>query len=116
MTEFMGLLQAQARGSRTTALQPLIYMASVLLAAGVLGHDRLPGWALVGVIGLAFLVVVVFISVYIHFVRSDLDALRSERFVIRKLEIQSKIGDSTTGILSRADSNNAASQLLGPNK
>lgn len=90
---------AEGKASRSTALQPLLWTTSMLSLTfvGSLMKET-PGWARVFLAtALGVCVAMTFVAYWVAFNR-DPDLLRSERFVIRKLEIQqAAMGDDITG-------------------
>lgn len=90
----------ESRVVRSTALQPLLWLTALLAAAfvGSLMRDPMPNWARVLLAVLFVGCVLLVMGVYCRFAVKDPDALRSERYVLRKMEIeQAAIGDSMRG-------------------
>jgi hypothetical protein len=102
-------LQEQARASflRTDVLRGLIwptgFVATMLLILA-LGHG--PNWLLVGIFVLFVVLIVFYLSSFYFFMKSDPDALRSERYSLQKIAIEKHlIGDSNIGIIDEVNSN-----------
>lgn len=95
----------EGRAHRSTAMQPLVWLAGIVLL-GFVGAitQGVSGWPLMFLAGVAGIVVFVFIAHYTRFAFGNSDALRSERFVIRKMEIeQASIGDTRKGALDEPE-------------
>ena len=83
--------QSDASASKSTAMQPLLYLDSILglLFIGCLHAVEVP-WAWMP-LGAAMLGTVVFTMVsYRYFARNSPDELRSEKFNLRKIELGMK--------------------------
>ena len=95
------LQQANARGSRSTALQPLQWALGMVLAAIlVAGKFGAPSWILatLGVFG--GVLIVSYLVAYFFLLMKDRDALRSERFQLSKMALERSItGDNLAGFL-----------------
>ena len=96
---------SQESGSRSTALNPLIWIIGTLLtsivASGILGA---PAWIIVSLVVILFPVVGVALAAYWHFMKNDPDALRSEPFGLTKYAIEKGVyGDSVMGMIGRLD-------------
>lgn len=95
------LNHASVRGSRSTVMNPLAWLLSILFAGLVacLGLSP-PGWIIL-ILGVAVgVVIVIFIIMYIVFAIQSPDALRSEKFYLTKLAIEKSIkGDSIIGLI-----------------
>ena len=88
---FTAVSQSAASGSRSTALQPLLYLVGLLGSLFVaclyftVGH-----WSCL-ILGVALMGTVVFLAfAYWHFAKNSPDALRSEKFNLKKLELGMK--------------------------
>jgi hypothetical protein len=97
---FMSFLEhANARGSRSTALKPLGWLL-LILTSFVLGlvYRGVSGWLLVGS-GIALgLCTLTYLGSYIYLILTNIDATRSESFLIRKMQLQhSRVGDDAVG-------------------
>jgi hypothetical protein len=95
------LQQANARGSRSTALQPLQWgIAMVLGAFLVASYERASLWILETLGVFAALLILSFVGSYFFLLFKDRDALRSERFHLSKMAMErSIIGDNLAGFL-----------------
>ena len=98
------LLASEVRGSKSTALEPLLKAIWTVLAAmfiiGMANRDilKLPSWTIIVLFGVFILFVVALLCCYFLLLYKDRDALRSEKFVLRKMEIErGPIGDSIHG-------------------
>ena len=91
--------QIEGRGSRSTALQPLIWCEGSLLLTLVscqFAHAGL--WVSIVLMVAVVAVLAYFLWTYEFYKRHDTDALRSERFVLSKIAIHHSVsGDSTRG-------------------
>ena len=95
------LEHAEAKGSRSTALSPLGWLA-VILVSGLLAAFTVhaPLWAQIGLAVAGGLCVMLYFGAYLYFMLKDPDALRSERFKLSKMAMErSKIGDTLQGFL-----------------
>ena len=103
---FQSLIQqASARGSRSTALNPLQWTIAILLA-GISGSiwAGSPNWVSILLAVLTGVTVTVYLSAYVFLLLKDRDALRSERFTLSKLAIEKGlIGDNLTGLFEEAE-------------
>ncbi len=101
--------QATVSGSRSTVLQPLLWLTGIL-ASGLLvaGYYGLPYWVLVIFavpLGLSFLFALFF---YALFAFKNPDLLRSERYSLSKMALEKTlIGDSSAGLTEVFDVRNA---------
>lgn len=93
---------AEGKATRSTALQPLLWtLAAIITGVCVMVWRGADTWLLIAFASAGGLCLLVLLSVYVFFAIRDPDALRSEKFVIRKMEIeQSSIGDSERGVLA----------------
>lgn len=91
----------EGRATRSTVLGPLLFMICALSAGtGGLAAIHAPGWLLGVVSGLLVLVVVLAAGFFAHFALKSPDLLRSEKYAIRKMEIEkAAIGDNLMGML-----------------
>lgn len=90
---------AVARESRSTVLQPLVWLIPILTPSLVLsGIYGIPFWIQLFLACSLGLILILFIGSYIYFIKSDPDYLRSERFSLSKMAIERNIlGDSKVG-------------------
>lgn len=95
------LQHSSAEGSKSTAMQPLAWAIGLLLTATLFAfYFKTPEWVGQILIGLCIIMVLLYIGAYIYFMLKDPDALRSERYTLKKMEIQKGFqGDNLTGIL-----------------
>lgn len=95
------LSQSDASGSRSTILKPLIWLIGVLLGVFLtLIFAEADLWLHIIIILLIVAAIGLYFYVYYYCLRHNPDALRSESFTIRKLQIEKGIfGDSNTGNL-----------------
>ncbi len=93
------LERAFAQRTRSTALQPLQWVLTPLIAATIAGPlVGAPVWLEGLFAGLTVIGVIFFGVCYVFFMRKDPDALRSERYTLSKMLIErGKLGDSLTG-------------------
>src|SRR5438128_2255169 len=102
MPFFEQLLRAAASdGSRSTALAPLQLPFGLLLASAVWSAIQgAPVWLTIALASGAGLCLLFLLGAFSYFVRKNPDALRSERYSLRKLEIRrGLIGDSHHGLV-----------------
>ena len=108
--QLWSLLEHSARGgSRSTALQPLVWLT--IVTGGTLVcclKFGAPPWLLVAVFSLIAIVTVIYLGSYLFLIRNNIDATRSEKFNLAKMELeqQSLIGDTGAGFSNR--------RVLGP--
>jgi hypothetical protein len=73
-----------------------LLLTAVLSAVGL----KAPAWLIVLLAVLAVITVAVYLVSYVHFMRHDPDALRSERYSLGKLAINRGVaGDNLAGII-----------------
>ena len=98
------LQQISSEGKRSTAMQPLIWLLGILLFGTLSSfYLALPAWVGKVLMGLLVLIILVFVGVYIYFMLTNSDALRSEKYSLNKLAIEkSVVGDDLTGILTES--------------
>lgn len=103
---FKYLLQhANADGSRSTAMNPLIWLVAAVLAALLTAANLevQPTWIVPLLAGLTVVGVLAFLCAYFILLNKNPDALRSERFTLSKMAIESGlIGDSSKGFTAGA--------------
>lgn len=96
------LQQISSDGKRSTALQPLIWLVSIVLFGTLSSfYFNLPEWVskifLFSLLGIIF----IFIGAYIYFMLTNSDALRSETYSLNKMAIEkSMVGDSISGLIT----------------
>jgi hypothetical protein len=104
---FRDLFQASdERGSRSTALKSINWTLSLLVAALLLRvsakhfFTSIPDWIPIFIAALLAVDFIAFIFLNIYFsTTGKIDALRSERHVERRLEIENRlVGDSSAGM------------------
>lgn len=103
-----------SEGKRSTAMQPLIWLTSILLIGTLSSfYFNLPSWLNKTLVGLLLFIILVFIGVYIYFMLTNSDALRSEKYSLKKMAIERGLGDSiTTGELIEEDQNRVISATV----
>lgn len=95
------LQQATTSGARSTALQPLCWLAAILMS-GVIGasYYNVPIWLLIALAVFLGACIILFLTSYAYFAIKNPDALRSERFTLSKMAIEKNlIGDNTVGLM-----------------
>ena len=105
---------SDASGSRSTILKPLTWLLGILLAT-LLAAFRFgaPQWFCYLLAGIAILAVLLFFFAYGFCLFKDRDALRSERFSLRKMEIEKGLyGDSDLGLIQRSERETVKGHLL----
>ena len=93
--------QQAGSGKRSTALQPIIYITSILLL-GLIGSFQVnaPLWLSVSLFCMLVGSILLFGVAYIYFMLKNPDALRSEKFNITKVAIEhGLIGDDMLGAI-----------------
>jgi len=93
--------RASAQGSRSTAMNPLIWLAGMVLVSllWAAGSPSLPHWVPAFLAVAAGFVVIAFLVAYFYLARKDPDLLRSERFTLSKMALQRSMeGDDLTGL------------------
>ncbi|MGI8773202.1 MAG: hypothetical protein ACR2JE_17400 [Acidobacteriaceae bacterium] len=101
---FLSLLQhSSGKSSRSTTLQPLVWLIIVVAGVFMGAAKYIPGsWIPSAVLGLIALVVLAFIGAFMYFMVKNPDALRSERFTLDKMALQqSRTGDDISGFKER---------------
>ena len=93
--------QAHTSGARSTIMQPLMWLIGILSAAVVSGaHYEIPVWILTTLGILLVLSIISFLIVYLTFVFTNPDLIRTERFTFLKMAMEKNlIGDSTVGFV-----------------
>ncbi len=98
------LSQSDASGSKSTILRPLTWFIGILFVILItLFKIQAPDWICYILTGIIVAIVLLFGFAYVYCLFNDRDALRSESFTIRKMEIEKGmlLGDSSTGLLER---------------
>lgn len=97
------LSHSDASGSRSTILKPLNWLLTILLGFAITSyHLRLPKCFTYILVGIFILTILIFFFTYLYCLFNDRDALRSETFSLRKMEIEKGFfGDSDSGIIER---------------
>lgn len=105
---------SDASGSRSTILKPLTWLLGILLAT-LLAAFRLgaQAWFCYLLGGIILLAVLLFFFAYVFCLFKDRDALRSESFSLRKMEIEKGLyGDSDLGLIQRSSREIKEDRLL----
>lgn len=108
------LSHSDASGSRSTILKPLTWLLGIILAT-LLAAFRfsVPAWFCYLLAGIAILAVLLFFFAYVFCLFKDRDALRSESFSLRKMEIEKGLyGDSDMGLVQRSNREIKEERLL----
>ncbi len=94
------LQHSSAKGSKSTAMQPLAWIIGLLLTSSLgVFYIKAPEWIAKIFIALCVIMIILYIGAYLYFMLKNPDALRSESFTLKKMEIQKGIqGDNITGI------------------
>ena len=105
---------SDASGSRSTILKPLTWLLGILFAVMVVSFQTgAPAWFCLMVavmVGLTFLLTV---FSYVFCLFKDRDALRSESFSLRKMQIEKGLyGDSDLGLIQRSSREIKEDRLL----
>ncbi len=84
------LQQASSQGSRSTAMNPLVWVLGVLLAAlvAVSRMPNLPSYVAFSLMVFAAIAFIAFLVAYFLLLFKNPDALRSEKFTLSKLAIE----------------------------
>ncbi len=103
------LSQSDASGSKSTILKPLTWLIGILFGVLLtLAYMKADIWLTVIMVLLIIAIIILYIYVYCYCLHHNSDALRSESFSIRKMEIEKGMyGDSNTGLLERPSNNSA---------
>lgn len=99
------LSHSDASGSRSTILKPLTWLLGLLFAT-LLAAFRFgaPVWFCYLLAGITILAILLFFFVYVFCLFKDRDALRSESFSLRKMQIEKGLyGDSNLGLIRRSN-------------
>lgn len=95
------LEHATAKGSRSTVLTALMTMSAFLLPATLLSfYINAPSWLGITLTSFLGITILLFLSSYIYFMLTNPDALRSEKYTIQKMAIESGlVGDDIQGLI-----------------
>ncbi|MCG7964826.1 MAG: hypothetical protein N0E54_19150 [Candidatus Thiodiazotropha taylori] len=93
--------QSSATGGRSSALQPLGWLTTILIAGLVLIEMwEAPDWIIITLVVLLISTVVMYLLIYLYYAIKNPDALRSEKFTLSKMAIEKNlIGDDRSGLL-----------------
>ena len=93
------LSHSDASGSRSTILKPLTWLLTILLGCMItLLKMELPNWFSYIIACMVIITFIVLLFAFVYCLLYDRDALRSEKFSIRKMEIENGFyGDSDSG-------------------
>jgi hypothetical protein len=97
---------SEGRATRSTTLQPMLWLVALLgvLICSLVWNGAAPQWLLVFVSVLFAMCIGVLVITYVCFAFKNPELLRSEKFLIRKMEIeQSSIGDSIKGVVGTGE-------------
>jgi hypothetical protein len=110
------LSQATASGARSTALQPLGWLAGILIVGlAIVPFRNAPSWLLILLAGLLVCCVVLYLLSYIYFAFKNPDALRSETFTLSKMALEKNlIGDNRVGLLELDDTDKPSKRAALP--
>lgn len=102
------LQEATAKGTRSSALQPLLWLVALLCFAFMglakLGAPEPLMWAVVVLLSVVIIAIVV---AFLVLLVKNPDALRSERYTMYKMALERGIfGDSSSGLLKNDEVNN----------
>lgn len=94
------LASARADGTRSSALAPLHIPLAILVAGCILAVQvKAPMWLIICLVACLAIVILLYCFAYVFFSFKDRDALRSETYSLRKLEIKhGLLGDDRTGL------------------
>ena len=97
--------QSDASGSRSTILKPLMWLIGILLGVLLtLVFTSAEPWLHIIVVCLIIAAIGLYFYVYCYCLRHNPDALRSESFTIRKMQIEKGLyGDSNVGYLEEEE-------------
>jgi hypothetical protein len=110
------LRQATARGSRSTVLKPLGWLAGICATAllGALRYNATPEvihWILI-FLGATILL---YLAAYVYCLLTDKEALRTETYLIQKTAIEKGyVGDTLAGIFQIESDENDSSTVNDP--
>ncbi len=116
MDYLMSVFQKQmAHGSRSTSLNPLLWIFGVLLFSLFVINCKTEFSGICYLIsGFLVLNILAIFAAYAYFAHKDPDALRSERFSIQKLAIEKGYyGDTLTGPIEKEEVSQSSSKGQG---
>jgi hypothetical protein len=89
------LQRATAQGSRSTAVNPLLWVFGIILSALLIAIrvPDAPSWLLGSLGASAGILLIAFLIAYFFLLFRDRDALRSERFTLSKMAIERSVND-----------------------
>ena len=95
------LQQATTQGSRSTALNPVLWIFGIIISAICTAIKlQFPLFIIATLCGMACVIFIFFIVVYSYFMVKNPDALRSEKFTLSKMAIERSItGDNISGFI-----------------
>jgi hypothetical protein len=110
------LSRSQASGSKSTVMSDLRWFVAILLAALVFGKKyEIAYWLQVVIAIILGLAAMLYLGVYVYFAIQNPDALRSETFSLRKMEIEKTIiGDNIAGFATIDPTSRDAMPMLEP--
>lgn len=91
---------SEESGSRSTALGPMVWLVGLLLTAVTVNGIKGPMWLTIILAGFLGCAGFVFLKMFIFFGETNPDLLRTENYVLRKLQL-SKLGDDKAGFQDR---------------
>ena len=98
---------AAERGSRSTALKPLISLIGGVLGALLLAVApwfKAPAWVVAILLALLVVLIGAFVWAFFWLARKNPDALRTESFILRRTAIEHRnFGDSIYGVIESRD-------------
>lgn len=94
------LSQASSTGSRSTALQPLVWLIAILISGLLYAATRaVPEWVLIALAIFLGIAIFLYMTTYGYFALKNVDALRSEKYTLSKMAIEKNlIGDNRVGL------------------
>lgn len=104
LAQFLSFLQQTVgRGSKSTALQPLIVLISIWVASFVASlYYKAASWIVIAILAAGAAIVLVYLGAYIFLVVTNVDATRSEKFILERLALQqSRVGDDNSGFSNK---------------
>lgn len=86
--------------SRSGALKPYVMLIGIFVSASIpLAFIGLPPWVVLTPLGLCLPILYKFFQAFDHLLKTNPDALRSEKFQIEKMQIERGVsGDSVSGL------------------
>lgn len=109
--------QMQANLSRSDVLRPLAWLVGLLLMALVSTlATQAPAWVVAALLIALAGSLILYLGAYIFCLLVDRDALRSERYTLHKMAIESGLyGDSRIGLIEPIDDKAGVQGLIGTN-